>query len=239
MTESTNSGDENSAASSASSALLGSVLGTVKSQWEAGKASEGISKASELVSNVTSSIPQGTKDVLSEASVRFFNPAYIRSPKVFFGIGEERPFFIEKQASLLASRVKHNLAYFYLNYAILTAILFFLTLIVSPTSIIEVGLLALAWASVIKATSSGSVTLRGITVSQKQATIAMSVISVVVLMWILSNIFWWTMSTSLVLAGSHSLFRDSSMLRDEEDKVEMIGDLGEDASFLNQENEAV
>jgi len=135
--------------------------------------------------------------------------------------------------------VKHNFAYFYLNYAILTAILFFLTLIVSPTSIIEVGLLALAWASVIKATSSGSVTLRGITVSQKQATIAMSVISVVVLMWILSNIFWWTMSTSLVLAGSHSLFRDSSMLRDEEDKVEMIGDLGEDASFLNQENEAV
>ena len=196
-----------------------------------------MNKASELVSSVTSSIPQGTKDVLSEASARFFNPAYIRSPKVFFGIGEERPFFVEKQASLLASRVKHNFAYFYLNYAILTAILFFLTLIVSPTSIIEVGLLALAWGSVIKATSSGSFTIRGVTISQKNATIAMSGISAFVLMWILSNIFWWTLSSSLVLIGGHSLFRDSSMLRDEEDKVDMTGDLGEDASFLNQEND--
>lgn len=196
-----------------------------------------MNKASELVSSVTSSIPQGTKDVLSEASARFFNPAYIRSPKVFFGIGEERPFFMEKQASLLASRVKHNFAYFYLNYAILTAILFFLTLIVSPTSIIEVGLLALAWGSVIKATSSGSFTIRGVTISQKNATIAMSGISAFVLMWILSNIFWWTLSSSLVLIGGHSLFRDSSMLRDEEDKVDMTGDLGEDASFLNQEND--
>lgn len=223
----TNSSDENTAAVT-TSALLGTVLGSVKS-------SEGMSKASEVISNVTSSIPQGTKDLLSEASARFLNPAFIRSPKVFFGIGEERPFFVERQASLLASRTKHNFSYFYLNYAILTAILFFLTLIVSPGAIIGVGILAVAWGSVIRATSSGSVTIRGITISQKQATIAMSGISVFVLMWILSNVFWWTTSTSLVLIGCHSLFRDSSMLRDEEDKVDMIGDLGEDASFLNQE----
>lgn len=226
------SSDENS---SATSAILGTVLGSVKSQWEAGKNSEGMSKASEVISNVTSSIPQGTKDLLSEASARFLNPAFIRSPKVFFGIGEERPFFVERQASLLGSRVKHNLAYFYLNYAILTAILFFLTLIVSPGAIIEIGILALLWGSVIRATSSGSVTIRGVNISQKQATIAMSGLSVLVLMWILSNVFWWTMAASIVFMGSHALFRDSSMLRDEEDKVDMTGDLGEDASFLNQE----
>jgi len=225
----------NDESSSTTSALLGTVLGTVKSQWEAGKNSEGMSKASEVISNVTSSIPQGTKDLLSEAGARFLNPAFIRSPKVFFGVGEERPFFVERQASLLVSRVKHNLSYFYLNYAILTAILFFLTLIVSPGAIIEVGILAVLWGTVIRATSSGSVTIRGVTISQKQATIAMSALSLVVLMWILSNVFWWTMSTSIVLLGAHALFRDSSMLRDEEDKVDMTGDLGEDASFLNQE----
>jgi len=135
-------------------ALLGGVLGTVKSKWDA-------SKGSEVLASVTSSIPQGTKDYLNAASSRFLNPAFIRSPKVFFGIGEERPFFVERQATLLLSRMQHNFRYFYLNYAIVTAVLFCLTLIVSPGAVIGVGLLGLGWAAVIKATSSGSMTVRG------------------------------------------------------------------------------
>jgi len=76
----------------------------------------------------------------------------------------------------------------------------------------------------------------GFAVSQKQASIVMTGISVVILMYILTNVFWWTLCTSSILVGGHAIFRDSSMLRDEEDKVDMTGDLGEDASFLNQED---
>lgn len=48
------------------------------------------SKGQELMSTVSSSINQDTKDYLNEAKSKIFNPAYLRSPSVFFGIGEER-----------------------------------------------------------------------------------------------------------------------------------------------------
>ena len=63
----------------------------------------------------------------------------------------------------------------------------------------------------------------------------MSGFSVLVLIWLLSHIFWWTLSTSGFLTGVHCLLRDASMHKDEEDRVEMQGDLSldEEASFLN------
>jgi len=218
----------NAAADSASTALLGNVIGKVKDTWDS-------SKGSEVLSKLTDTVPQETKDNLKALGERFLNPALIRSPKLFFGFGEEKAFFIEKDPPVLASRVKHNIKYFYMNYLILTAILFFLTLIVSPGAILGLGLLAVLWVAVIRATSSGSVTIKGFTISQKNATIAMSILSFLILLKILSNVFWWTLGTSSIVVVAHSLFRDSSMLRDEEDKVDMTGDLGEDASFLNQE----
>mmetsp|Transcript_19293 Transcript_19293/g.41987 ORF Transcript_19293/g.41987 Transcript_19293/m.41987 type:complete len:121 (+) Transcript_19293:545-907(+) len=84
----------------------------------------------------------------------------------------------------------------------------------------------------------------GITVTQKQASIAMGGLSVLVLIWLLSHIFWMTLFTSGFLCGVHLLLRDASMHKDEEDKVVMQGDLSlevggdgigdeEEASFLN------
>jgi hypothetical protein len=64
----------------------------------------------------------------------------------------------------------------------------------------------------------------------------MSLLSVVVLLYLLSNVFWWTLASGGFLVALHALFRDASLHRDEGDKVVMQGDLtlgGEDASFLN------
>jgi len=65
----------------------------------------------------------------------------------------------------------------------------------------------------------------------------MSVVSVVVLMYLLSHIFWWTLFSSGFLISLHVLLRDASMHKDEEDKIDMTGDLDldttEDAAFLN------
>ena len=65
----------------------------------------------------------------------------------------------------------------------------------------------------------------------------MSVVSVVVLFYLLSHIFWWTMFTSGFLVGSHAALRDASMHKDEEDRVDMVGDLSmnveEESAFLN------
>lgn len=71
-------------------------------------------------------------------------------------MGEERPFYVEKSPTLLVARVKHNLLFFYLNYLLLTAFLFCLTLLISPSAIIGIALLAGAWLYVVRSTASGS-----------------------------------------------------------------------------------
>jgi len=125
----------------------------------------------------------------------------------------------------------------------MTAVLFVLTLVISPGAIIGIGLLGLAWASVLRATSEGSTTLYGLTITQKQASIAMAVVSGFVLIHVLSHVFWWTLGSSGCIVGVHAFLRDASMHKDEEDKIEMTGDVelnaGEDASFLNPQSNSV
>jgi hypothetical protein len=51
----------------------------------------------------------------------------------------------------------------------------------------------------------------GMNIPQKTATIGMTVISVIVLIYLLSGIFWWTLLSSGVLVALHALLRDASM----------------------------
>ena len=195
------------------------------------------SGGNEILSSVSASIPQGTKDYITSAKSKIINRDHLRPISVFFGIGEEKPFYFEKTPSLIVSRVNHNIAFFYMNYIVLTAVLFVLTLVISPGAIIGIGLLGLAWASILRATSEGSTTLYGLTITQKQASIAMAVVSGFVLIHVLSHVFWWTLGSSGLIIGVHTFFRDASMHKDMEDRIEMTGDVelnaGEDASFLN------
>lgn len=75
----------------------------------------------------------------------------------------------------------------------------------------------------------------GLQLPQKTVTLAMSGITLFVLMYLLSSIFWWTIFSSGFLCGAHALLRDASMHKDMDDVMAMEGDLhlGEDASFLN------
>jgi hypothetical protein len=193
----------------------------------------------EVLSSVSASIPQGTKDYIKDAKSKFFNRDQLRSISIFFGIGEEKPFYVEKNPALIMSRLRHNISFFYMNYILLTSILFILTLIISPGAIIGIGLLGVAWMSVIRATSEGSCTVSVLTISQKQASIAMTIVSGFVLVNILSHIFWWTLGSSGCIVGVHAFLRDASMHKDEEDRVQMTGDVefgGESAAFLNPQS---
>lgn len=196
-----------------------------------------------MLSSVSASIPQGTKDYINNAKSKLINREHIRPISVFFGIGEEKPFYVEKSPPLVMSRIKHNMSFFYMNYIMLTAVLFVLTLVISPGAIIGIGLLGLAWGSVLRATSEGSTTISGVTITQKQASIAMSVVSGFVLINVLSHVFWWTLGSSGCIVGAHAFMRDASMHKDMEDRIEMTGDVsldvGEDASFLNPQSNVV
>ncbi len=197
------------------------------------------SGGSEVLSTVSASIPQGTKDMFSQAKSKFFSREQLRSISVFFGIGEEKPFYVEKVPSLVAERIRHNFTFFYLNYTLLTAVLFCLTLVISPGAIIGIGLLGFAWLALIRSTAEGSLKVGPVTVSQKQATSAMAIVSAFILFYLLRRVFWWTVGSSGCIVGAHAFLRDASMHKDMEDKIEMTGDIGisstteEEASFLN------
>lgn len=125
-----------------------------KEKWDS-------SGGNEVLGRVSASIPQGTKDYIGSASQNLFNRQHLRSITVFFGMGEERPFYIEKAPSLLVARLKHNVKFFYLNYMIVFAILFVLTMITSFSTMIGLVGLGAAWLYVIKASDEGTLRAGG------------------------------------------------------------------------------
>mmetsp|Transcript_2661 Transcript_2661/g.3878 ORF Transcript_2661/g.3878 Transcript_2661/m.3878 type:complete len:229 (+) Transcript_2661:146-832(+) len=209
------------------SSLMG-AMSSVKEKWDA-------SGANEAMASVSGQIPQGTRDYF--AGNKLFNREHIRTLTVFFGLGEDRPFYMERSPSLLLERLRHNLMFFYLNYSMMTALLFVLTLVVSPSAIIGIAMLGAAWLYVIKATQEGPMKIGPITVSQKVATLVMAGISILVLMRILAGVFWWTLFSGGFLVAAHAFLRDASLHKDEEDKVVMSGDLtlNDETSFLNED----
>jgi len=156
LTDESTSTSSGPSASSVAGALgaLSSASSSIKNAWEN-------SGAKDVFANAQSNLPQGTQDTLSIVKQNIFNRKNIRTPTVFFGMGEEQPFYVEKVPSLVTERVRHNFRFFYLNYAMVTTVLFCLTLLISPSAIIGIGLLGFAWVAVIRATSEGSVQIKG------------------------------------------------------------------------------
>ena len=154
-----------------------------------------------------------------------FRREHFRGPTVFFGFGEERAFYVEKVPSLLMDRVRHNITFFYLNYMAITALLFCLTLLVSPSAIIGIALLAGAWVWLVRASQDGTLRISAtIGVPQKTAVVVMAGITLLVLVYLLRSIFWWTLFWSGLLIAVHALLRDASMHKDMDDAVAMEGD---------------
>jgi len=116
-----------------------------KDKWDS-------SGGNEAIQRMSSAIPESTKSYVGG----LFKRDHLRSVSLFFGIGEERPFYVEKVPSLIMERVRHNISFFYLNYILLTAVLFCLTLFISPSAIIGLALLAMAWMWVIRSSQDGS-----------------------------------------------------------------------------------
>ena len=110
---------------------------------------------------MAANIPAGTQEYIAVTSQQLFSRQKLRSVTIVFGVGEERPFYIEKMPTLLIARLKHNFQFFFLNYLVLTGVLFFLTMLTSPSALIGLGLLAALWMYVVRQTQSGSMSVYG------------------------------------------------------------------------------
>ncbi|OEU08945.1 hypothetical protein FRACYDRAFT_229041 [Fragilariopsis cylindrus CCMP1102] len=187
---------------SGSASTLGSLVGVVnsaKEKWDS-------SGANDAVSKFSASIPDSTKNYISETTGQLFSRERLRTVSVCFGIGEERAFYVEKNPSLLIARIKHNIQFFYLNYLLLSALFFVLTLFVTPSAIIGIALLGAAWAYIIRATQNGSLKIGR------------------------------ALFSSGFLTITYTTFRDASMHQDGNDQVAMVGEVepagGEQVAFL-------
>ena len=185
-----------------------------KEKWDA-------SGGNEALGRVSASIPESTKNMVGS----MFKREHFRGPTVFFGFGEERAFYIENIPSLLLDRLKHNCTFFYLNYMVITAILFCLTLLTSPAAILGLAILVGVWFWLVRASQEGSIRINAsISIPQKTAVLIMGGITVIALIYILKGIFWWTLFWSGLLIAIHAFLRDASMHKDMDDAVTMEGD---------------
>lgn len=75
-----------------------------------------------------------------------------------------------------------------------------------------------------------------VAIPQKTAAIGIGIFSLLFLMWLLQNIFWWAIGSAGFLVGVHAVLRDASMHKDMDDAMAMEGDLnmnyGEESAFL-------
>jgi PRA1 family protein len=86
---------------------------------------------------------------LSDSAQRLFSRENLRSPASMLGSGEGRAFSCTVSPTALVERIRYNCGFFYLNYMLLTALIFVVNVFFSPSSWMGVLFLTLLWAGMI------------------------------------------------------------------------------------------
>ena len=163
--------------------------------------------------DVSSKIPQGAKDFASQTKERFFRSDQLRSFSVFFGTGETQAFSLDCSPGVLCGRLRHNVLFFYLNYIGIMAVIFILTAlltIISPSTLFTIGVLAIGWLLVIRATKGGELTIKGFSISRKTITLIMMIISGLTCFYLLADVFWMALAPAVCVSTIHAVMRDAS-----------------------------
>ena len=122
------------------------------------------------------------------------------------------------------------MVFFYLNYLGIMAVIFILTAlltIISPSTLFIIGVLAIAWLLIIRATKGGQLKIKGITISRKTMTLIMMIISGLTGFYLLADVFWMALAPSVCVSTIHALTRDASETKIDNSKaltVELIED---------------
>eukprot|EP00540_Astrosyne_radiata_P010887 CAMPEP_0116837098 /NCGR_PEP_ID=MMETSP0418-20121206/8465_1 /TAXON_ID=1158023 /ORGANISM="Astrosyne radiata, Strain 13vi08-1A" /LENGTH=218 /DNA_ID=CAMNT_0004466945 /DNA_START=6 /DNA_END=662 /DNA_ORIENTATION=- len=203
----TTTADTPNAAQQGDSKPMATVMDSVKEKWN-------------------TNVDKDTRDYIDNARQQFFNKENLRSFSVFFGIGEENAWSLECcSPAVLLGRLQHNLKFFYLNYMIVFAILFVSTVVTSFKTLIGVIVLAVVWFIVNIAIPQDGLKMGGCVLSQKNATIALTIISAIVLFYLLSHVFWLAGGSASFLVLLHASLRDASIYQHQQEQVEMSGNL--------------
>jgi len=169
-------------------------------------------KANNVVNQVSSAIPKEAKDFMKSAKEKVFDSDKLRSVSVFFGFGDKTPYDFVLAPSKLLNRLKNNTVFFYLNYILLTAVVLALTLfatLMTPKTLIILGILGVVWFSVLKATTSEGFKVLGITFTRKEVSAIMMILTGAVAFYFFESIFFVSICSSFVLALAHAWTRNA------------------------------
>uniref|UniRef100_A0A7S4QI31 PRA1 family protein n=2 Tax=Ditylum brightwellii TaxID=49249 RepID=A0A7S4QI31_9STRA len=182
---------------------------------EMAKAADQANKAAAAVSGA---IPEGAKTYIRQAKEKIFDSDKLRPVSVFFGMGEQGAWSISLNPVVLCPRIKNNILFFYLNYILLAALIFFISMLATflnpKTIILSIGLAA-AWFVVLKATAEDK-KFGPITITRKNATFLMIILSGVAAFFIMKDVFFITLGSGSGISLIHAIFRDGAKERIEE-----------------------
>ncbi len=149
---------------------------------------------------------------MQSAKEKVLDSDQLRSLSVFFGIGESNAYSLVLMPNNLCQRLWKNIIFFYLNYILLAAMVFSLCLLsflMSPKSIIVLACLAAAWFTILRLTAN-EIKVACLTISRKEASVFMTLISIMVGLFAFEGVFVYSIGCSSFLALIHALARDAS-----------------------------
>mmetsp|Transcript_9 Transcript_9/g.15 ORF Transcript_9/g.15 Transcript_9/m.15 type:complete len:237 (+) Transcript_9:91-801(+) len=181
-------------------------------------------QAQQTMHQVSDAIPAPAKSVLQSAKEKILDSDQLRTFSQFFGIGQQQstkdgttstnppPFSLAFNPTVLCPRLTNNVKFFYLNYLLLTAVVFAIVLLatmLNPMSLIMLAVLALAWFLVLSATVEPYPLCGGMVVTRKVASIVLMIASALVAYWLVKDIFWVTLGSGAALSFVHAALRDA------------------------------
>ncbi len=175
------------------------------------------------MTRVRSSIPQEAKDFMKTAKEKVLDSDKMRSFSAFFGFGEKAPFGFILAPSKLVKRLQDNFVFFYLNYILVTAVVLALTLLatlMSPKTLILLGVLAVVWFAVLKVTTADGFKLFGITFTRKEVSAIMMIITGGVIFYFFESVFLISICSSAFLVLVHAWTRDAEEVMTAENSKE-------------------
>jgi len=104
---------------------------------------------------------------------------------------------------------------------ILTAVVFAIMLVatmLNPINLVIAGILAVAWFIVMRTTSEGSIEIACITITRKNASFLMTIVSGLMAFFMMKSLFFVTLASGSALSLIHALFRDSSKQKSEDNE---------------------
>ena len=169
-------------------------------------------QANKAMNAVSGAIPDEAKSYMRQAKEKILDSDKLRSFSDFFGFREQGAFNVALNPAVLCPRIKDNIVFFYLNYILLAAVIFLITLLatmINPQTIVMFICLAAAWFVVMRATAEDK-KFGPITITRKNATFLMMIITGIVAFFVVKDIFFITLGSGSAFSLIHAIFRNGT-----------------------------